>query len=268
MTARGFDTTDLAVDVRGAVAVVKIDCGTPVNVVRPQTFAALCSTLDALQADSAVRAVVLGHKGRHFSGGADFRFLEALKGASEDEVRDHIYRHFQGGVRRLYEFPKPVVAAIGGAAITVGCEAALACDFRIVTEDAVFQESWIRLGLIPPLGGLKMLAATVGRGLACDMILRGRPVGGAEAVRAGLAHELVTADELDARSFALAEELAAAAPLAYVTAKAGMREAMDASLEETFAAGLREQCRMIASRDFAEGVDALVARRRPVFEGR
>lgn len=250
------------------VAILRFDTG-PVNSVRPKTMIDLCRELEAVRDDPGVRAVVLGHTGRHFVAGADFGFLEALKDATPQQIRDDIYRYFQGAVRTLYDYPKPVVASIGGAAITVGCEIALACDFRVVGPQAAFQESWINLGAMPPLGGLKSLAALIGYGRAADMILRGARVEGAEAVRIGLAHELVDeAGAVEARAIALARELGAKPPLAYRAAKAGMRRALDGTLAETLEAGLAQQALLILSDDFREGVDAAGARRRPVFRGR
>lgn len=260
--------SDIQATRHGSVAVLKFDVE-PINAVRPKTMSDLCRELDVVRDDPQVRAVVLGHTGRHFVAGADFAFLESLKGASAQQVRDDIYRHFQGAVRAVYDYPKPVVAAIGGAAITVGCEIALACDFRVVGPRARFQESWINLGLIPPLGGLKTLAATIGYGRAADMILRGQQVGGAEAVRIGLAHQLVDDDaNLEQAALTLATELASAPPLAYQAAKAGMRRALEGSLAETFAASVSQQALLVLSQDFREGVEAAVQRRKPSFKGR
>ncbi len=250
----------------GCVAVIKIDAG-PVNAVSPRTMTDLCAALASARDDSAVKAVVLGHTGKHFVAGADFEFLTSLKTATPQQIWNDVYRHFQGAIRMLYAYPKPTVAAIGGAAFTLGCEAALACDFRVVTEGAVFEESWIRLGMMPPLGGLKMLPALIGYGKAADMILRARRVGGAEAVDIGLAHMLVAGDELEARAIALASELADAPPLAYQAAKTGMRRALENSLEDTLTASANQQALLILSDDFREGVDAAMAKRKPVFKG-
>ncbi|HQR03335.1 MAG: enoyl-CoA hydratase/isomerase family protein [Proteobacteria bacterium] len=258
---------DLSVERHGAVACVRIDRGTPVNALRPETMCELTSVLDTLESDDTVRAIILGYHGRHFTAGAELSFLESLKSASEDRIRNEIYRHFQNAVKRLYQCPKPTIAAIGGAAVTVGCELALACDFRIVTEHASFQESWIRLGLMAPLGGMKKLPALVGYGLATDMMLRGRAVGGAEAVSAGLAHRLVVPGDLDAEALALGGELAALAPLAYRAIKAGLHHGLENDFETNFAKGLDSQCRLIQSEDFREGVDAVLGKYSPRFRG-
>ena len=261
------DKPHVTVHRHGHVAVIKLDTG-PVNAVSPRTMIDLCAALATARDDIDVKAVVLTHTGKHFVAGAEFDFLESLKTASPQQIWQDVYRHFQGAIRMLYAYPKPTVAAIGGAAMTVGCEAALACDFRVVTERAVFQESWIRMGLIPALGGLKMLSALIGYGRATDMILRARRVGGIEAVQIGLAHLLVPGNELEARAIELAAELADAPLLAYQAAKTGMRRAVESSLEDTLAASANQQALLILSDDFHEGVDAAMAKREPRFVGR
>ena len=260
--------SDISIEQHGRIAIVRIDRGEAANAARTETMQQLCDVFDRLRDDAGVGAVVLGHRGRHFMAGGDLGMLQQLTEASGIEVRDKIYRHFQGVTRRLYDFPQPLVAAIGGAAITVGCEMALACDFRIVTARATFQESWIRLGLIPPLGGLKKLPALVGYGLAADMMLRGRAVGAEEALTAGLATELVAEDALESRALELAEELAALPPLAFAATKAGLRQGLENSFEQTFSANILTQALMIGTDDFREGVAAVVERRPPRFSGR
>ncbi len=241
--------------------------GSASNAIRPETAHQISGEIASLELDDSIRAIILGHAGKHFVGGADFTFLESLKTASDNTIREEIYGSFQGLTRRLYRCRKPTVAAIAGAAVTIGCEAAIACDFRIVTKDARFQESWIRLGLMPPLGGLKTLPALVGYGLASDMVLRGRAVGGEEAVQCGLAHMLVSPEELDNAAITLATELAQAAPLAYAAAKENLRRGLDRDLDDVLRIGIDVQTTLIKSDDFAEGVDAAVAKRAARFSG-
>lgn len=256
------------VEREGATAYVRMNRPEIGNAVGPATMKRLCEVLDEVIEDPTVRAIVLGHTGRHFIAGADFAFLGALTQMSATEVRRDIYQHFQGAARRLHLCPKPTVAAIGGAAITVGCELALACDFRVVTPDSVFQQSWIRVGLLPPLGGLKILPSIVGYGLAKEMILRARPIKGEEALKVGLASELVAADELESRAKALAGDLATMAPLAYAASKEELRRGMESSLEDSWEHSLTAQTRLIGSADFREGLQAVTGQRKPNFTGR
>lgn len=171
-------------------------------------------------------------------------------------------------MRALWHCPKPTVAAISGAAVTVGCELALACDFRIVTETAFFQESWIKLGILPPLGGMMLLPRLVGLGPATDMILRGRPMKAEEALRLGLAHEMVPVEELAARRQAFAEELSHAPPHAYAAARQGIHRGLESTMEHEWAANVLAQSMLIAGDDFKEGLSAVLEKRSPRFSGR
>lgn len=258
----------VVVERRGAVAYLKINRPGASNAATPASMRQLCMALDEAIEDDSVCAIVLGHVGKHFIAGADFGFLERLTETSTADVRREIYEYFQGAAKRIHLCPKPTVAAVGGAAITVGCELATACDFRIVTPAAMFQQSWLRVGLIPPLGGLKLLPSLVGYGVAKDMILRGRQVRGEEAVALGLATTMVAPEELESAAYAFATELSVVAPMAYGAAKEGLRRGLESSFDESWAANLLAQSLLIGSADFREGVTAVREQRKPVFKGR
>jgi len=263
-----FNADDVLVERVDDIAYVRMNRPSVSNAMGPTAMQRLCQALDGVIGDPEVRAIVLGHTGKHFLAGADFAFLEDLTRSASLEGMGQIYEWFQGAAKRLHLCRKPTVAAVGGAAITVGCELAIACDFRVVTERAVFQESWIRVGLIPPLGGFKVLPALVGMDLARKMILRAQPVSGAEAVAAGLASELVPPEVLESRAIALARELAALPPLTYNASKEGLRRGLESSLDESWAHNLLAQGMLLGSEDFREGVTAVRQRRAPVFKGR
>ena len=220
------------------------------NALRPQTMQELCQATDELIAAPDVHAIVLAADGRHFCAGADYGFLKQLATAPTADAVDQIYRHFQGAVRRIYHSGKPTVAAIDGAAITVGCELALACDFRIVTERAFFQESWIRVGLLPALGGMYLLPKLVGLSRAKDMVLRAQAISGREALQIGLATELVDAEQLRGRAIELAAELAALPHRAYALAKEGLHQGLGSTLEREWPAAIAAQATLLASPDF------------------
>jgi len=269
MTTPRTDNEDVLLERCDALAIIRINRPHVGNAVGPATMRLLCEKLDEAIEDTSVRVIMLGHRGKHFLSGADFAFLEDLTKTSTGKARDDIYRYFQGASRRLHLCPKPTIAAVGGAAITVGCELAIACDFRIVTPTALFQQSWMRMGLLPPLGGLKALPALVGLGMAKEMVLRMRPVKGEEAVRIGLATELVAdADALEPRALQIAEELAVLPPLAYAAAKEGLRRGLEGTFDESWASTLLAQTLLIGSDDFREGFAAVQANRAPQFSGR
>ncbi len=262
------DYEDIAVGVADRIGTLTINRPEKGNTVRPQTLAEICRALDALTADEEVAAIVLRAEGKNFSAGADFAFLDEMKAMSATQIKAQVYAHFQGAAKRLYHCQKPTLALVQGAAVTVGCELALACDFRLLADDAFLQESWIKLGIMPPLGGLFLLPRMIGLGRAAQMVLRGLPVKAEEAERIGLASEVVPLDELAARGAALATELAAVAPLAYASVKQAMHRGLETSMEAEWSANVLNQSILLKSEDFEEGLAAVKARRAPVYQGR
>jgi len=258
---------DLAVERLGAVGWIKINRPDRRNALRPETLAEICRAVDELTADAEVRALVLAGEGKHFAAGAEFSFLEGLKTTPAPQLKSQIYAHFQGAARRLHYCPKPTIAAVAGAAITVGCELALTCDFRLVAPTAEFHESWIKLGLLPPLGGLFLLPRLVGAGRAAEIMLAGRPIGAEEAVRIGLASEVVPTEMLRERAQAFAEQLAALPPLAYAAIKEGLRRGAESSMEKEWATNVLAQAMLLGTEDFAEGLAAIVEKRPARFVG-
>jgi enoyl-CoA hydratase/carnithine racemase len=240
----------------------------PMNGLTPEMMGELADAVAALERDPAVRAIVLDSACRAFSAGGDFAFLEEAGAKRPAELRSDVYGYFIGGVKALRLCAKPTVAAVNGAAAGAGCELALACDFRICSTEAMFQESWIKLGLISPLGGMKLLPQLVGLAKANEMLLLGRRIGGEEAARIGLVNECVAPGELAAAAMRWAEELAEGAPLGLRAMKEGVRRGMESSLAAEWEQNSYVQSLLIDSEDFEEGVAALKERRKPTFKGR
>jgi enoyl-CoA hydratase/carnithine racemase len=259
---------DIDVVVTAGLGMISLNRPEKSNALRPQTLQELCRGVDELSQNDAVRVLVLRGNGKHFSAGADFEFLDRLTAMPSVAIQQEIYAHFQGAARRIYQCPKPTVALVSGAAVTVGCELALACDFRIASEDAKFQESWIKLGLMPPLGGLFLLPRLIGLGRAAQMVLRGEAVSGLAAVAMGLATEAVPADRIDERGRAFATELAGLPPVAYATVKEALHRGLESSMQSEWTANIIAQAMLLGTEDFREGLAAVKERRPPKFAGR
>jgi 2-(1,2-epoxy-1,2-dihydrophenyl)acetyl-CoA isomerase len=261
-------TEHIRVEFNDDIARVVVACPDTGNASSPAMLGEVRDAFLALGDNADVRAIILAAEGRHFSVGADFAFLDRLKTMSPSDINGMVYANFQGAAKAIYRCSKPTLALVQGAAITVGCELALACDFRIADETARFQESWIKLGIIPPLGGLFLLPRLVGMGRAMEMCLQGRPVLADEALRIGLVSEVVPPDQLAGRGAALAAELAAGAPLAYAAAKQGLQRGLESSIEAEWQVNLANQALLLGSEDYREGLAAAVEKRAPVFAGR
>jgi enoyl-CoA hydratase/carnithine racemase len=218
---------------------------------------------DAFEATD-VHCVVVRGEGEGFSAGIDVSQLGRLGGAA-------LLRPFRRDcielVNLLEEMPKPVIAQIHGACLGLGAEIALACDLRVMADDTLFGLPETRLGLIPDVGGSSRLPAVVGLGIAKELILTGRTIGAAECHRIGAANRVAPADELEAITNALVEELLAAAPLAAGLAK----RVLDGVAKPTLAASLEQevsiQQTLVATDDFREAGIAFMEKRPPRFTG-
>lgn len=252
----------------GEIARVRVARPEIGNASSPEMLGEVRDAFTQLAADPAVRAIILAAEGKHFSVGADFGFLKRITEMSASEIRKTVYSNFQGAAKAIYRTAKPTIALVQGATITVGCELALACDFRIAASNARFQESWIKLGILPPLGGLFLLPRLIGMGRAMEMCLQGRPVLADEALRIGLVGECVEVHQLEARGTAFAEELAALPPLAYATAKQALQRGLESSMEAEWQANVNAQALLLGGDDFREGLAAVTEKRNPRFAGR
>jgi enoyl-CoA hydratase/carnithine racemase len=209
------------------VAVVTLHNG-KVNALSGAVVAALRDTARALTADPPGAVVVTGGE-KIFAAGAD---ISEFGGPAEAE---RITAAIHEALDALAAIPRFVIAAVSGYALGGGCELALACDYRIASERAVFGQPEILLGTIPGGGGTQRLARVVGPSKAKEISITGRQVRADEAFRIGLADEVVTPDELHPRALALAAECARGAVLSQGLAK----QAIDRGLSTSLADGLR-----------------------------
>lgn len=233
----------------------------PHNFVDADSMRRLADTLLALDDDHHCRAIVLASGVGAFCAGADF------SGAGQGEVASDpagFYVH----AMKLYRSRKPIVAAVAGAAIGAGLGLALVADFRVTCAEARFSANFNRLGFHPGFGLSLTLPRLVGEQQAALLFYTGRRITGTEAVNLGLADELVARAEVDARAMALAQEIAASAPLAVETTRATLRDGLADRIAEVNQRELAIQRGQFSSEDFREGVAAMSARRAPVFRRR
>ena len=256
-----FDGFCLERDEARGVVTVTLDDPAKMNRVSMPARDALAGLFDELGHDDGVRVIVLTGAGdQAFTAGGD------IPGFLEREPEE--LSRLAWNVAAAERCPKPVIAKLRGYALGVGLELALACDFRVASDDAELGLPEVKLGMIPGSGGTQRLARLIGLGRAKDMVMRGRRIGAAEALAAGLVTEVVPAAELDAAVARLVDELRALSPLALAMAKRVLNLAYEAPLAtglelEGLAYGL-----LRSSHDFREGVEAFGEKRPPRFEGR
>jgi enoyl-CoA hydratase/carnithine racemase len=250
---------------RGPVRHIVLNRPEKRNAMNQELIEGLGHALYSAANNPEIQCVILRGAGTMFSSGMDFG---ALGGLAEEPDR---LREFRSGVLGAWnlceEMLKPTIAQIHGGCIGGALELALACDLRVVADDALMGIPETRVGLIPDVGGCSRLPSVVGVGRAKELIMTGRMIDGTEAERIGLANRVAPADQLDSATDALVSELLACAPLAVGHAKRVIDAAAKPALANTLELEVAVQELCARSEDFAEGARAFAERRQPAFSG-
>jgi enoyl-CoA hydratase/carnithine racemase len=240
---------------------------------RPETRNALTTAVnDAVRVAiegapaSGARVVVLSGAGGAFSSGLDLK-VAAEEGMDPETIESRMRAHFHGLIRAVRACPLPTLAVVDGPAAGFGCDLALACDLRLVSDRARFGEIFVKRGLMPDGGGTWTLPRLVGLGRALEMMLTGEMVDAAEAHRIGLANRVFPAAQLEPAAWDFARTLAAGPPLVHRAVKAAVEAASHSTLDEALEGEVRGQLKLLASADFQEGIVAFLEKRAPAFKG-
>jgi len=256
----GWESEPVKLETREGVAIAWLD-HPPANALSPATVDALRRAWESL-AGSPVRALVIASANpRLFCAGADIKAFTAM---DEDSGRAYVAGTHEL-LRAFERSPIVTIAAVNGLALGGGCELAMACDLRLAAASARFGQPEIKLGIIPGFGGTQRLARLVGPAKALELNLVGDPIPAAEAAACGLANRVVPDEELLDAALALAQALAAQAPLAVAQIK---RISAHPDLDAGIAAEQTAFAEVFASADAREGIAAFLEKRPPVFTGR
>jgi 2-(1,2-epoxy-1,2-dihydrophenyl)acetyl-CoA isomerase len=259
---------------QGGVATLTLNRPEARNALTTGLFLEMERVLLEVEADDAVRAVVLTGAGRSFSAGAD------LKPVSKEERRRSDAPSFPGDaggdilergnrcILRLRKLAKPVLGSINGDAVGIGCSLALATDLRIASDTARIGAVFSRIGLGPDGGASALLRELVGPAKALELLFTGDLVDAAEALRLGLVNRVVTPDALADATGELAERLAHGPTQAYGFAKEAVHEAANLPFERLLDLEARNQKIASRSHDVREGIRAFLEKRKPEFRGR
>jgi len=250
----------------GAVATVTLARPEVKNAMNWELVDALTEAGRALARDESVRAVVVAGAGGTFSSGIDVTTFGAGDGAF-DPVSANV-RRFQDAFTVFEELGKPVVAAVEQHCFGAGFQLALACDLRVVAEDAQLSLMETTWGIIPDLGATVRLPRLIGLGRAKDLAFTARRFDGAEAYRIGFADRLAPPGRAVEHARTLAEELAAGPPLAIAGIKRLMNAAFDVDVPSGLDREVAVQRRVLGSADFLEAVAARFEKRPPAFTNR
>ncbi|MDT3396233.1 enoyl-CoA hydratase-related protein [Streptomyces sp. B1866] len=259
-------------DLADGLATITLNRPEAMNALDTATKEALLDALLRAGQDPAVRAVLLAGRGRAFCVGQDLkehvtRLAQAREGGGPSAM-DTVSRHYSPIVQAIVRCPRPVVAAVGGAAAGAGAGFAFAADYRVVADTATFTTAFAGVALSADSGVSWTLPRLVGHGRAADLLLFPRTVDAREALELGIANRVVPAADLAAEAEAVARRLADGPTLAYAAIKESLAYAAGHSLAEALAKEEELQLRAGGSADHQAAVDAFVRKERPVFTGR
>jgi methylglutaconyl-CoA hydratase len=260
--AQSYET--LEIERSGGVATIWMNRPEVFNAFDEKLIADLAVACAELDADAAVRVVVLAGRGRHFSAGADLNWMKRASGYSQDENLDDA-RRFAKMLRALADMSKPTIARVQGAALGGGTGLAAACDMAVASADALFSTSEVKFGIIPSVISPYVVRA-IGPRHALRYFQSAERISAERALAIGLVNEVTAVDALDAGVAALAEALIAGAPLAQKAAKDLIAAVnglpIDNSISEETAQRIARQR---ATDEAKDGIAAFLEKRQPAW---
>ena len=257
-----YSTIELGID--GGVATITLNRPDKRNAISYELIDDLLAALDEV-ANSSALVLILTGAGRAFCSGMDLDNLKALTGRSTEQgLKDSetMARLF----RALYDFPKPTIAAVNGAAIAGGCGLATLCDFTLAVPDAKFGYTEVRIGFVPAIVSTFLLRQ-IGEKHARDLLLTGRIIGADEAQGMGLINEIVPPERLLARARELAAQLMENSPASLACTKRLLSDHARRELDAQIQSAVRENAAIRSTPDFREGVSSFLEKRKPHWGG-
>ncbi len=230
-------------------------------------FTRVCTEINR---DMAVRCVILTGAGRAFSAGGDIKAMQSRSGSfggSAPAISDGYRNNIHMMLRALYSLRVPVIAAINGPAIGLGCDVACLADIRIASEKAKFGVTFLKLGIIPGDGGTWILPRVIGLSRASELFYTGDVIDPATALDWGLVSEVASPEALMDVAKAKAQKIAAMPPHALRHAKMLLRQGQQVSYDSALEMAANTQALMHTTDDHMEGVNALIEKRAPDFKG-
>ncbi|MDP4169564.1 MAG: enoyl-CoA hydratase [Bacillota bacterium] len=236
----------------------------PANALSSGVLKELSSVLDEIETNEEIRVVLIHGDGRFFSAGADIKEFTTIE--SEEEF-SKLGKFGQDLFERMEKFPKPIIAAIHGAALGGGLELAMACHFRLVSDSAKLGLPELQLGLVPGFAGSQRLPRYVGMARAAEMLFTSEPITGLEAVQYGLANHSYPEEEVLENAFKMAKKIAKKSP---GSLRAAIQLLNYAKTKE-FYEGVDKEAELFGqvfmSADGKEGIQAFIEKREPTFKG-
>jgi 2-(1,2-epoxy-1,2-dihydrophenyl)acetyl-CoA isomerase len=263
----GLDLETVKLETEGAVARIVLNRPEALNAWTKQLGEEMLAALERIADDDDVRAVVITGAGRAFSSGADLKSDGVLGPDGRPDVLTRLRTVYNPLILRVRTLPKPVIAAVNGPAVGIGCSLALACDLIVASESAYFLLAFVNIGLGLDGGASATLPARVGQSRAFEIAYLGERIAAPRALEWGLVNRVVGDGELESTVAQLAERLAAGPPGSYASIKRTLNERDYAKFNELLDLEAILQQERAESEDFVEGVLSFTQKRPAKFTG-
>ncbi|HEX4188801.1 MAG TPA: enoyl-CoA hydratase [Solirubrobacteraceae bacterium] len=269
MSTQGIDLETVNVRAEDGAATIELNRPQALNAWNAQLGADLLAALRAATEDDQVRSVLITGAGRAFSSGADLKDVSGgdVTAEGHPDVYKTLTERYHPIMRTIREMPKPVIAAVNGPAVGIGCSLALCCDLILAGESAYFLLAFVNIGLVPDGGSSLFLPTRVGMARATELSMLGERLGAAQALDWGLINRVVADDRLQAEARELAARLAAGPTRSYAGTKRQLNNWLYSRMDEQLELEARIQQEMAGSPDFVEGATAFVEKRPARFSG-
>jgi methylglutaconyl-CoA hydratase len=247
----------------GDVALITLSRPEKRNAISPQMISDLLAALDQIE-KSPARVAILTGTGKAFCAGMDLESLSTIAQQSPEQNLEDSRRMAQM-FRRIWRFPKPLIAAVNGAAIAGGCGIATLCDFTLAVPEAKFGYTEVKIGFLPAIVSV-FLTRQIGDKRARDLLLTGRLITATEAKELGLVTEIVAPENLQTRANELAATLVDASPTSLARTKLLLTDATAASVDEDLEKAIHQNAQIRSTADFKEGVTSFLEKRKPKWQ--
>jgi len=249
------------------VAYITLNRPDAMNALNHELMSELIEALENCRENKTVRAVVISGAGKAFCAGGDVKWMVSARNENWKSDFDSLINGLNKAILLIRDMEKPVIAAVNGFASGAGFSLALACDIRVISENAKFNQAYVNLGLTPDGGSTYFLTLMLGPARAMDLIFTGRVIDSKETLALGLASELIPAGSFDERVKQLARQVAGGPSIAFEQAKMLINEAHRRTLEAQLDLERESIVSASLSNDFEEGLKAFTEKRKPVFKG-
>jgi enoyl-CoA hydratase/carnithine racemase len=251
----------------GNIATVTLNRPEVLNSMSPALMKDLTKAVGIVAKDENIRAVIINGAGRAFCAGGDVRDIARMANMNPLDYREYINEIFES-IRGIVWMEKPVIAAIKGSAVGGGFDLAMACDIRIAARGTKMGSAFIRMGLLPELGGIYFLPRLVGVGMARLLAFTGDLITAEEAERIGLVEKVVPEEELDKTARDLAAKLAKGPTKAIAMTKIAINRSLNMDLESSTDYCWRLNPLLLQTEDYHEAFTAFLEKRTPTFKGK